>query len=266
MEIVYVFVVLVYRNVLDLKNLVENLNQKIAETYRVIIVDAYFSDEVSYAIKKICDEFNCDYLQTENRGYSFGNNRGIEYVLRKYVFDYLIVCNPDVLIKTMVSNKNLLNNADVIAPVISGINGKMQNPYWVINNQISEFFIYLGYKNNINILIKTGAAFNRILRDLTNYTFLKKRNNRIRIYAAHGSFIIFNRKIVLDDGFRFNEKHFLFYEEASMARFMKKHGRSIIYDKRIRIFHKEDGSIKLENINEYKYLRESYLNYYCDNL
>jgi hypothetical protein len=109
----------------------------------------------------------------------------------------------------MVSNKNLLNNADVIAPIISGINGKMQNPNWVINNQISEFFIYLGYKNNINILIKTGAAFNRILRDLTNYTFLKKRNNRIRIYAAHGSFIIFNRKIVLTT-IRFNEKIFYY--------------------------------------------------------
>ena len=62
--------------------------------------------------------------------------------------------------------------------------------------------------------------------------------------------------------FRFDEEIFLYYEEASLAFVAKRCDVPIIYDKSIKIYHKEDGSMNMENIIEYPYLKKSFLTYY----
>lgn len=38
-------------------------------------------------------------MNVENKGYSYGNNRGIEYCHNNYEYDYIIISNPDIIIK-----------------------------------------------------------------------------------------------------------------------------------------------------------------------
>ncbi len=78
----YIFVVLVYRNTGDLEDLTKNLGEKFESgKYRVIVVNAYFDDDTKSESERISNECDADFINVPNKGYSYGNNRGIEYAL-----------------------------------------------------------------------------------------------------------------------------------------------------------------------------------------
>lgn len=105
-------------------------------------------------------------------------------------------------------------------------------------------------------------AINKVIRN--SYCFLKKifKNEYSRVYAAHGSFFIMSNNTVRKIGKLFDEKMFLFSEEAYVARLVKKKDIPIFYTNRIEICHMEDGSINKSNIKEENISRNSFIYYY----
>ena len=255
----FIFVIVTYRNAEDLFELDESL-RKFVNNYKVIIVNNYMNDETEKRIKEIASLLKYDYIKSENRGYGAGNNKGIDYAINNYKFDYLVVSNSDVVIKKF-DIINLPKNKAIIGPKITTLNGKLQNPYWVKENKIAQKFIYLGLKNKSKVRLNIGQGFNKIIREVF-LLFNKNKSNPIKTYAIHGAFVIFTEDVIRKLHPIYDENMFLYYEEALLAKKSKIKKINRYFFPNIQILHKEDGSTKGSNISLNGYARNSFIYYY----
>lgn len=258
----FIFITLVYRNYNDLYAFCDSLKQNVVDSYEVVIVDAFYDNDTSSKISKCAKELECYYIQTNNGGYGYGNNQGFEYVKKVFEYKYVFVCNPDTVLKNKLSLDMFKEDSLCIAPKIISRNGKNQNPYWVCENRISEYLMYKGYQNNNKIILYIGIGINKIIREIFNIFIKYSKKSVHSIYACHGSFFALNKEFLENCQFRYDEKMFLFYEEAYLAKEIKKNKQKVHYYKDIIVFHNEDGSMSIANIKEYPHLKKSYIHYY----
>lgn len=254
-----VFIVLVYRNYNDLKDLYISLTKNVKARFELVVVDAFFSNETSKKIIELSEELSCFYLFSQNGGYGYGNNRGLEFADKMFDYKYICICNPDTVLKTEISIEQFENEV-CIAPRIITARGKNQNPYWAYENSLSERLIYQGYKKERKMCTYFGVILNKLLKGL--FLVENKYGNKKQIYACHGSFFFLNASFIKNHLPLFDERMFLFYEEAYLARVLKNNGDKIKYDRNIVIYHKEDGSMNIAQIKEYPHLKDSYILYY----
>lgn len=255
------FVILTYRNFNDLEEIIPSIKDAYSSfIFKILIVNSFYDEITKNEINKIANKYRCDFINVENKGYGYGNNRGIEYFLSNYKFDYLIIANPDTIVKkNKFDYRKYKNDAIVIAPCIKNLNGKYQNPYWVIDNPIAEYFVYRGHKYGKKFVLYLGIAINKIIRELFH---LKKNNISRRIFACHGSYIIFSKKALDKISLPYDEHMFLFAEENLLAHILKNYEIPIVYTSNIEILYKEDGSISVAKIDENKELSKSIVYYY----
>lgn len=256
----WIFVVLTYRETKDLPELLESIGRNVKD-YKVIVVNSYFDEQTRDAIKEIAESNDCDFLNFPNKGYSFGNNRGIEYALKNYEFEWLAVANPDTILK--VFDEKAFENVGcaVVAPEIKNLRGKAQNPMRKRNSGLSQYLIYKGCKNDNGILLRCGTLWGHIVNMLTP---LKKysANPRLKeIAVAHGSFVFISKSALLKTGLPYDENMFLFAEEAVLSQRMKGVGK-VLYTKAVKVLHKEDGSMKFEKSAINKNLANANVYYY----
>lgn len=253
----YIAVVLVYRNVDDLKECIISMKDKIM-SLRIIVINAFFDEETMNKIRDISAEYDCDFINIENKGYSYGNNTGIEYAIKHYRYDYIIVSNPDIIVKQFNAP---LKEYDIIAPKIIARDGRFQNPMMVRRNRLSEYIIYIGLKRNIKPFLFLGIGINKIERLIcTNVT---KRNKTVySIYQAHGSFVIISRRVIETLHPIYDENMFLFAEEGVLALKAKRAGFVPYYCSDLVIYHKEDGSMKLAGTPINSELKKSNVYFY----
>lgn len=254
-----IFITLVYRNYNDLYDFCNSLKNKVKASFKVIVIDAFYDNETSNKIKSVALNLNCCYIQTENLGYGYGNNKGIDYAIKKFDFSYICISNPDVILRKNIY-VDQFKKETCIAPRIINSKGGDQNPYWAYENLLSEKLFYLGYTRNLKILIYLGIIINKILKLAFNFNCLFLSKNYI--YACHGSFFFLSKQFISENAKIFNENIFLFYEEACLAVRLKRSNIKILYNTDLEVYHKEDGSMKISGIKEYPYLKESYVIYY----
>jgi GT2 family glycosyltransferase len=257
-KIKIVFIVLVYKNVDDIRNFLQNFY--ISES-KIIIIDSFYNHFTSIEIEKLSKEFDADYIGIENKGYGYGNNVGVKYALENYVFDYLVISNPDIFIQKF--DVNLLNNGmdSIYAPAIITKTGKAQNPYAHSYFFVFDFLSYISYKFNISFLTFIVIGANKIYREIRLLLFKWTKRTKNKIYAPHGAFIIFGRNALLKLVPLFNEKMFLYCEENHLAQLARQQQIEIFYMPCIKILHYEDGSGKMSKKISYKIKKDSYLEY-----
>lgn len=237
-----VFVVLTYRNSDDLAEFfssLKNVNGKL----KAIVVDAFFEEETSNRIQEIAKRNNSQYIRIPNKGYSYGNNKGIEFAIDNYQFDYLVVSNPDTEIKDLdISTLNKMPSG-CYGPMIIAKGGKKQNPMYIREHLLSRKIVYKGLKKDNKGYFLLGIAFNKI-QNAAERIFLRKTKE---VYQLHGSFLIFSQDIILRLYPVFDEKMFLFAEESYLAKRLQSLGIRSFYVPSIIVFHKEDGSMQFLN-------------------
>lgn len=259
-----VFCVVTYKNHLDINDFLNNLSstKDLVFTYKVIIVNNYADEESLAKIREISKLYNCDFIENENKGYAHGNNLAIHYAALKYEYSFLVVCNPDTIIKSLEFEKLNNHKDDIIAPNIINLNNKKQNPMHFNYMPISEKIIYFGFKSRFKFILYSGIALNKFNRFI-NLLIMKSQNkNSKKIYACHGSFIIFSSNAIKKLKSVFDDNMFLFSEESDLARNALKGNINIIYRNDLLIYHKEDGSMNFSNKNLFEIQRDSYLYYY----
>lgn len=256
----YVFCVLVYRNVLDVERLVYSINKNVNNA-KIVIVNSFFDEISKKEINEHAVKLGCDFLNVENKGYSYGNNKGIEYICDKYNFRYLVISNPDIIVRRFPKNE-LISEDCITGPLIKTIRGKMQNPYWAIENYLGEYILYFGFKYNIRCLRIMVYAINRLIRIAYVALVNLCRKECFKVYACHGSFIVIPNGILKQLLPVFDDEMFLFNEEALLAKKAKKRKIKICINKNIKVIHKEDGSLEMSNVNENNRQRESFLYYF----
>lgn len=258
-----IFCLLTYRNYVDIKDFVDNLRSRVWNfTYKIVIANSYFCKESSDKISNIAKFNDCDFIEFENKGYGYGNNRAVEYAINKYQYEYLVVCNPDTIIEKFDYNNLKLYRYEIIAPKIVTKKKNSQNPMNFNYMPISERILFEGFKKSNKELFYLGISLIK-LNKILNFLVKKIFNiNQYKIHACHGSFIVFTRNSIEKLLPIFDEKIFLFGEEGDLARKAKYLDVDIVYDNRFEILHKEDGSMNLSEFNLNNILSESYIYYY----
>lgn len=256
-----VFIVLTYRNSNDLVDFCSSV-KKISVKQKTIIVDAFYDEKSSENIEKIAVNNDCHYIRIPNKGYSYGNNVGIEYAVKNYTFDYLIVSNPDIEIKKFNVDELKKHPNGCYGPKIITKDGRQQNPMFVREHLLSRRLVYSGLKNDNKILFYMGIFINKTMNFIESFLFRRKGY----VYQLHGSFVIFSFEIIHKLLPVYDEKIFLFAEESYLAKKLERLNIKSFYLPDVEVFHKEDGSMQflssiskqLKDANIYVY--ETYYN------
>lgn len=246
----FVFVVLVYRNTKDLEDFFKCLK---TPNSKVLVVNSFYDEDSRAKFEAIALANHADFLNVENKGYGYGNNRGCEYALNNYQFRYLIISNADIEIQKL--DVNQLSNKHITAPKILTLKGKNQNPYLPFFSKLYEKIKYFFIKRRSRLTIFCWI-FSRLCREI--FLLFHKKGY---VFAAHGAFFIMPFNVLKELFPLYNEKMFLFIEEAHLAMLAREKGIKIYYDSSIVIKHKEDGSVSFLN-NENEIQNESYIEFY----
>jgi hypothetical protein len=254
----FIFIVLVYKNTTDLYEFLDSFSIPNA---KIIVVNSFYDDETKATFSKLANKYNTDFLNIPNKGYGYGNNYGCKYAMENYKFKYIVISNADVIIKNL--DISVLKNKEnfIIAPDIRTLKGKRQNPFLLKHNVLLDKIKYHSFvKYNKNVIL-LSSIYARLVREL--FHLLYKIGVKIKqIYAPHGSFIIIGVNAIEKIFPIFNEDIFLFCEEEHLGMLAKNIELKILYDPRIVILHKEDGSISLTNFNQFDIARSSYIKFY----
>lgn len=246
----YIFIAVVYRNVEDIVEFLVSIQEHVLD-YKVIIVNNYYDESTKSQFEKIATEFHCDFINCENKGYGAGNNAGIRLAIQKYDFDYLIVSNPDIVIKNFSKDVIRQYTDGVIGCKIYNLNHKNQNPMLVRNNVFATRMLYFGIRNKSMPKLIIGKGLNKLERIIGRILLGWKKLNHRRVYQIHGSFLIFTRSAINQIGAPYDEAMFLFGEEGYLAYLLDQKKIPTYYCNAVEVLHKEDGSMRFRNdINE----------------
>lgn len=251
-----VFVVLVYRNTQDLKDFFAHNNVPNSQT---VVVNSFYDETSEAAFKAIAEKYGADFISVPNKGYGAGNNKGCDFAIKNYDFQYLIISNADILIEHL-DIKELDRHPDVImAPQMRNLSGKNQNPSGpFVPFRLQEWLAYKCYKGRHRHLIYFFYAFSR-MKKILYYVISRYRK---KIFSAHGAFVIIPKNVLQQLHPIYNEEVFLFHEEPHLGFRAKEAGIKTFYVPDILIKHKEDGSMKVASVNEFELMRQSYMTYY----
>lgn len=238
-EYKYLFVVLVYRNTEVLKDF---FISNCLEDSKVIVVESYFDSSTSNDCKTIANFYNADYISIENKGYGYGNNKGIEYAIKNYKFKFLIISNSDIQIKSCFNLDKYLDRDIVIAPETKLLTGKHQNPNIVTENRCYYKLLKLGYNLNIPLFTLFAHIISRVQRELFLFKHNIFKKEQYRVFSAHGSFIVFTEKSLYKLHPLFCEEMFLYNEELFIAYKCKRKSIPIVYCPSLKVLHLEGGS------------------------
>lgn len=247
----------------DIIDLIHSINEKLSRQAHIVLVNSYYNDASLQQANKIASDYNCSIVNTENKGYGHGNNQGIKYTLDNFKFDYLIICNPDTTIRDFNASSLLASDVPAIyAPKIVARTGKLQNPHWAFHSNLLEYFQYIGDKHEWKIPDYFVIAVLKGARILTAKYADRFHKQRIKVGSAHGSFLIASRSASERLYPFYDENMFLFYEEVYLGN--KTYVRNIptYYVKDIVVDHKEDGSMRIANVNLRKESHKSVVYYY----
>lgn len=247
----YIFVVLTYRNTEDIIDLLDSMKRQV-EDYKVVVVNSFYDEETATSIESTAKKYDTVFINVENKGYSYGNNRGIEYALKNYAFEWLVIANPDTIIKKFDFSTLNAEMPVVIAPEIRNLKNHKQNPMRKSISKLSAKLQYKGFKTNSKFYIYSGILVGKIKDAFTVCKKAKKNKKLKNIYSAHGSFVIFSRSVFDKIELPYDENIFLFGEEGVLAIRTKSVGIPTYYYEGVSVLHKEDGSMKFRaDINEH---------------
>ncbi|MBO4594315.1 MAG: glycosyltransferase family 2 protein [Clostridia bacterium] len=250
-----VFCVLTYKNEKDLKEFISSAKDACGFSYKIVVVNSFYDKESEEKINAVATEGNCDFISVENKGYGAGNNRGIDFARENYDFDYLIVCNPDTVIKKfdLKDLKDVKDEYFIAGPKIICRKRKNQNPAVAKNSKLANALIYKGFSKDRKLFIYAGYAVNKLMKLFSFYYLIKTPT----LFQAHGSFVIFPKNTLDKLLPVYDENVFLFSEEMDLGYKTKSLKIKSYYLPKIRVYHKEDGSVKLSDLNVYAESKKS---------
>jgi GT2 family glycosyltransferase len=255
-------IIVCYYNENEIYEFVDALfEQKMTPEKIIIVNNGSNNEETLFKIKK---KYNLK-VEIQNIGKNLGYWGAFQHAL-KYThdkYDYYILSNSDInflsndfYLKLCSSNFSSKKNIGIIAPTIYSQNLKNNlNPYLVSKISLRNIkklkFIYSN---------KYFALFYNFLHFLKNNIKISKKikygsiDNENRIYAPHGSFMIFTNNFISKNNYLYDA--FLFGEELYVGEVCSKLQLDVIYYPDIEIIHNEHtttGLFQSGLLLEYKY-------------
>jgi GT2 family glycosyltransferase len=175
-------------------------------------------------------------INNANIGYGPGANVGIEYAIRKYKADYVLISNNDMKVlddtlkfKEMITILDETPNIGLIGPSIIGLDGKPQTPCKKVTIKDRWIIPCLVY------------PFNRLLRqDKSDDLIVTDKD--MMVYRIMGSFMFFRATTLIEIGL-FDENTFLYAEESIIAEKLLERGYQTYYYSTVRMLHEHNQTI-----------------------
>ena len=218
-------------------------------------------------------------LKNDNIGYFPAFNKALSSLNRPLdEFDYVIVCNVDLIVAddfvAMLKAHSAEPETGLIAPSIYSerngldLNPAMKNRPSIMKIQFmrlicSSVFLFHGYSRIAQLRELLHPKLTKLLNFISPSPNVAKQ---IRMYGAHGSFMIFTKRY-FSKGAHVSYPRFLFGEEGFVAEQLLINGLSIEHVPCIKVFDKEHGStsksakrfICAEHKKSYDYFYENFI-------
>lgn len=214
------FCTVTYNSKDKIKNLLENL-EDVTKSYEatIFIVDNGSSDNTIQIVKDYMNQYdNIKLVVPEtNKGFGAGNNA----VIKDINSQYHVLVNPDIKIPTsteldkMVEYMNGHLDVGLLSPKLLNIDGSVQKLYKYNPSVLDMALRFI----SPNIMKKRQAWF---VHDETGYT------KSGLIEHASGAFMFFRSSVFLDiEGF--DERYFMYMEDADITRKVNEESSAVFY-------------------------------------
>lgn len=241
------FVILHYQVLEETVNCIQEIESKIKNDYKIIVVDNCSPNGSGNKLKNMYkdDPFVKVILSNVNSGFAKGNNLGYR-IAKVDNPDYIIVMNNDVIIET----ENLLQklneiydetNFDILGPDIYSTKTKLhQNPQRESNYKLDDLkqqYNKLLFKNKFKFLLKI-----KYLLGLNKAE--EKQNPRFESIhfnvVLHGACYIFSKNFIQTHEECFYNGTFMYYESYILHYLGNRENLTMIYHPEIKVLHHED--------------------------
>ncbi|MGU8379388.1 glycosyltransferase family 2 protein [Clostridium perfringens] len=215
-------------------NCTKNIN------YEIIIVDNSSVDKTLDIIKMIKSD-KIKIVKSPNKGFNYGNNRGIEIARGKYI----CLLNPDTI---------LLNNAfDILIKEM-----EKDNRIGACGGQLLDE--NLNRNLTFGVFPSLKSTILMVLGVVKMSKFKGKKKKKYKVDFPVGANFLFRKSIINKIGY-LDENYFLYFDETDFAYRIKKEGYNSYIFSNARIIHLEGKSTEeLSEFAQEKFL-ESYIYY-----
>lgn len=213
-------IILNYNNSTDCSKCIGFLKQQQGIEQEIIVVDNCSREDDRNAVEALCNEQNCTFIANcENKGYNAGNNVGLRYAAEKG-YEYALIANPDMefpqkdylaaLLTKMQEDKDIV----VCGSDIVGTDGIHQSPMYRDGNWRGSF----GWIRDILGKKKKSDA----------YDFIDNYKENHYCHKVSGCCFMIKMSYLKEINF-FDEKVFLYCEEAILSRQVEMSGKRMYY-------------------------------------
>ena len=236
-------IILNYNSSADCHKCIGFLKQQHDIEAEIVVVDNCSREEERKAVESICKEEGCTFIANhENRGYNAGNNVGLRYAAEKG-YEFALIANPDMefpqndylqkLIAKMQEDENIV----VCGSDIIGSDGKHQSPMGKESNWRSSFS-----------WIK--EIFGKRKQSDT-YDFIDNYRESHYCHKVSGCCFMIRTDFLKEISF-FDEKVFLYCEEAILSRQVEIAGKKMYYLATAQAVHRHVKSDKGDPVKRFK--------------
>ena len=242
-------IILNYNSSADCRKCIGYLEQQQGIEQEIIVVDNCSQEADRNAVETLCNERGCTFIANkENKGYNAGNNVGLRYAAEKG-YEFALIANPDMefpqsdYLATLLAKMQEDEEIVVCGSDIIGADGIHQNPMgkdggWTSSfGWIKEIFGKKGKKNDA-------------------YDFIDNYNESHYCQKVSGSCFIIRTSFLREINF-FDEKVFLYCEEAILARQVELAGKKMYYLATAQAVHRHVKSEKGDPVKRFKAWKKS---------
>ena len=236
-------IILNYNSSADCHKCIGFLKQQQGVEAEIVVVDNCSRENERKAVESFCNENGCTFIaNNENRGYNAGNNVGLRYAAKKG-YEYALIANPDMefpqedyllrLAEMMQSDEEIV----VCGSDIIGADGIHQSPMGKDGNWRSSF----GWIKDILHRKQKNEA----------YDFIDNHKESHYCHKISGCCLMLRMSFIKEIGF-FDEKVFLYCEEAILSRQVEIAGKKMYYLATAQAVHRHVKSDKGDPVKRFK--------------
>ncbi len=223
-------ITVVYRNYNILKDFFESFKKQKKKNFKLFISD------LSENKKPIKTDFPTSIINSKNLGYAHGVNLGLKKAMEEG-FDKFCVVNNDIYFNSDFTEKvfsTLKNNpTSIIGGKIYYAPGYEYHKEKYKKTHLGRVIWYAGGRVDWRHALTPHEGVDQV--DTGKYNHFKKTD------FVNGALMCFDRKVIERVGF-WDEKYFLYFEDADFCERAKRKGVQLYYDPSIVIWHKNAQS------------------------
>ena len=237
-------IILNYNSSADCRKCIGFLKQQQGVEQEIVVVDNCSREEERKAVETLCREQGCTFIaNSENKGYNAGNNVGLRYAAENG-YEYALIANPDMefpqkdYLATLLAK--IQENEDIVVcgSDIVGADGIHQSPMFKDGNWRTSF----GWVKDI---------FGNKNKNNETYNFIDNYKESHYCHKVSGCCFMIKIPFLKEINF-FDEKVFLYCEEAILSRQVELAGKRMYYLATSQAVHRHIKNEKGDPVKRFK--------------